>query len=271
MNQFIRKFSWLILRLIPVVHLNLISCVSVDDVCSFGLFFCFVLIDFPRFVFTCQIVAYKIYEWIGHQTLNPNEDWCVWTRVIFFFHSFALFIYLCGIEIERKATIGKLKTKKNSTYIGNEKNPKPVLHRTRARFYTTVYHHSSKQTHTYINIIFNVNAYVRHHITHFGEQKKPFNGMEYISIHFLLPFSLSLWMMVFVRWIQQQRSINHNVYYKVPLSYDWHKFLFRFCFVFFFFFFLFHFQHWSTTQWVYCVRWSLKCLFLLRQREKQDD
>lgn len=87
----------------------------------------------------------------GHQTLNPNEDWCVWTRVIFFSFYFGLFVCLCGIEIERKATIGKLKTKKKiklHIYWKREKSQTGFISNT-CSIYTTVYQYSNKQTHIY--------------------------------------------------------------------------------------------------------------------------
>lgn len=56
-------------------------------------------------------------------TLDPNEDWCVWTEMILFgmpWHSIVWHeVAWYSIEIERKATLGKLQTTKRE-------NPKPV-------------------------------------------------------------------------------------------------------------------------------------------------
>lgn len=101
-----------------------------------------------------------------------------------------------SIEIERKATLGKLKTKKKQQQQ-HQRHTHPIRIHTHNIYWnrentetgfipnTCLIHTilNKHRTNIHLDMYASVHA-TFDHITHVKEQQKPFNGMEYISIHF---------------------------------------------------------------------------------------
>lgn len=130
------------------------------------------LVRFPRFVlWLCQIRCVEIVQMnCVNRALNSNEDWCD-GQITMYVYSVRIYI-----EIERKATLGKLREREKHTteYLyETRKMPKPVLTPNTCSIYITTQLHS---IHSCISVpLLTISHTMMWRCRR--EHRKPFNGI----------------------------------------------------------------------------------------------